>query len=53
MEFTQDPRVDKEAIESINPSYFEDEEFDAVEYKLQVIGCKLGIQVLKNNLSFL
>ena len=36
IEFTQDPRVDQEAIAKIDPQFYKDDQFDVIEYNLQV-----------------
>lgn len=37
LEYAQDPRVDQEAIANINSQFYNDDQFDVVEYNLQVI----------------
>lgn len=36
-EYTNDPQIDREIIDSIQPEYFTDDNFDAAERELQVV----------------
>lgn len=49
IEFTQDPRVDQEAIAKIDPQFYKDDQFDVIEYNLQNLPERLDLAAIEAN----